>query len=179
MPIPVLLVLLLSSSTVFAAPPPAGATRAADDWKVLSLMMDKDRNGKLTRQEALSFNPQPAQLVARDFAAIDANNDSVVTKKEYTDFIDKGRSNWVAEFNKADTDKSGGLSRDELKATKPGEFAQIKRAFAKFDSDSNGQVSIAERDNYFKLAAGQRAARMATARDSRSRLKAPPPAAPD
>lgn len=61
---------------------------------------------------------------------------------------DTQHKEWVARFNKADTNKSGGLSQKELKKTDKPRFALIKQHFKAMDSNRNGEVSIAERDTF-------------------------------
>jgi Ca2+-binding EF-hand superfamily protein len=140
------LIPLLVSSVAFAVQSSPTASPAADNWKTLSCIMDKDKNAKLTQAEAMNFNPMPARMLAKNFGEIDANKDGVVTYKEYAAFVDKIRSDWETLFKNADTDKSGGLSKAELDKTPPGQFPEIKRRFDDMDANKDGQVTIAERD---------------------------------
>lgn len=139
---------LLVSTAAFAAQTSTPASQAADNWKTLSCMMDKDKNAKLSEEEAMSFNPMPARILARNFSEIDADKDGVVSYKEYAAFFDKIRSDWETLFKQADTDKSGGLSKAELGKTPPSQFSEIKRRFNDMDANKDGQVSIEERDRF-------------------------------
>jgi Ca2+-binding EF-hand superfamily protein len=51
---------------------------------------------------------------------------------------------WAADFKAADANRSGGLSQAELGGTKPQQFADIKKGFAKMDANRDGQVTVAE-----------------------------------
>ena len=172
--------LLVVASSAFAAQPPAAASpaastsQAADDWKVLSSLLDKDKNGKLTQAEVLNFNPTPIRLMNRNFAEIDANNDGVVTLKEYSAFVGKVQSAWANQFQAADTDRSGGLSQTELNASKRGEFMQIKRFFTEMDANKDGQVSTEEQKNF----ADQQKGRLMAKHMTRNKRKANQNAAP-
>ncbi len=165
------LIPLLVSTAAFAAQGATPPTQAADNWKTLSCMMDKDKNAKLTRDEALNFNPIPARVLAKDFDQIDANNDGVVTYKEYAAFFDKIRSDWESLFKSADTDKSGGLSKSELDKTPPGQFPEIKRRFSDMDANKDGQVSIEERDKFVEEAPRKAAERRSVALQKKADAK--------
>ena len=55
---------------------------------------------------------------------------------------------WAADFKAADVNRSGGLSQAELGVTKPQQFADIKKGFAKIDANRDGQVTVAEYVGY-------------------------------
>jgi Ca2+-binding EF-hand superfamily protein len=165
------LIPLLVSSVAFAAQSSTAPSQAADNWKTLSCMMDKDKNAKLTKEEAMNFNPAPARVLAKNFGQIDANKDGVVTYKEYAAFFDKIRSDWEALFKNADTDKSGGLSKAELDKTPAGQFPEIKRRFDDMDANKDGQVTIAERDKFVEEAPKKVAERRAASFQKRMDAK--------
>lgn len=132
-----------------AATPSSTATgNAAEDWKTLRCLADKDGNDKLTKEEMGSFNPVPARLVARNFTEMDSNKDGQLTLEEYTKFMQKGRAELEAQFKAADLDKSGGLSQAELDKTPRGQFALLKRQFKAADSNGDGQITLAEREAF-------------------------------
>jgi len=51
---------------------------------------------------------------------------------------------WAVDFKAADLNRSGGLSQAELGVTKPQQFADIKKGFARMDANRDGQVTVAE-----------------------------------
>jgi Ca2+-binding EF-hand superfamily protein len=165
------LIALLVSSVAFAAQTSTAPSQAADHWKTLNCMMDKDKNAKLTKDEAMSFNPASARVLVKDFDQIDANKDGVVTYKEYTAFFDKIRSDWETLFKSADTDKSGGLSKAELDKTPPAQFPEIKRRFSDMDANKDGQVSIEERDLFVEEAPRKAAERRSAAHQKKADAK--------
>jgi Ca2+-binding EF-hand superfamily protein len=148
---------------------PAKATPAVhdttvEDWNMLRCMADMDKDDKISAEEVQSIRLDAVRTLQRDFAQMDANHDGVVSAKEYADYIHKQRAAWESDFQSADTDKSGGLSKVELAKTKPGEFIQIKRQFDAMDANHDGEVTPEERDGYLADRAKRQAARTAAAK---------------
>ena len=51
---------------------------------------------------------------------------------------------WAVDFKAADLNRSGGLSQAELGVTKPQQFADTKKGFARMDANRDGQLTVAE-----------------------------------
>lgn len=61
----------------------------------------------------------------------------------------KERAAWEERFKKADTNRSGGLSRAELEKSDKNRFGLIRKHFSEMDANKDGEVTIAERDAFF------------------------------
>lgn len=140
------LILLMIACLASSAPSQAAPTTAAADWKSLSAILDKDKNGKLSEAEVNSFNPLLLRMLSHNFKNFDSNGDGQVTSKEYTSFFEKERKLLETAFSNADTDKSGGLSMAELDASDARMFRQIKRNFDRIDANHDGQITLEEFD---------------------------------
>lgn len=55
-----------------------------------------------------------------------------------------------AKFNAADTNRDGGLSRDELSKASASDFGAIRKNFDQMDANKDGKVTMDERRNWAK-----------------------------
>jgi Ca2+-binding EF-hand superfamily protein len=153
-----LLVLVAAGLSSVAADKTAPAPKSVSPsptergWKAIRCLGDDDGNGKLSREEVARIDPAPVRMLGRQFDAIDANRDGVITFEEFRDHTQGIRDKWEASFREADTDRSGGLSKAELAKAQDGSFGQIKARFGEMDADKDGQVTLKERDRYLKSA---------------------------
>ena len=53
-----------------------------------------------------------------------------------------------AVFDRVDADKSGGVTKEELKKAGPDELKMIKENFDAMDTNKDGQVTLKERDAF-------------------------------
>jgi Ca2+-binding EF-hand superfamily protein len=53
-----------------------------------------------------------------------------------------------ANFDRVDADKSGGVTKEELKKAGPDELKMIKEHFDAMDANKDGQVTLKERDTF-------------------------------
>lgn len=95
---------------------------------------DKDLDG------GVSFAEFDAYMKERIFAEFDGNGDGRVTMEEWRGQNPKGP---VANFNKADSNRDGRVSRGESDA-KLDRDRSMKKLFKKIDTDGNGRLSAAE-----------------------------------
>lgn len=110
-------------------------------------MLDKN-NDKVITSEEFFAGPRMANMPQeqRDkfFARIDLDGDGKVTPEEIRKMRQESHEKQMREFRELDTDKSGGLSYEEMSLGKF--FSQLpeekrKQIFARMDTNSDGQIT--------------------------------------
>jgi Ca2+-binding EF-hand superfamily protein len=103
---------------------------------------DGDADGNITGSEFM-------QVGQRDFAALDANSDTIVSKKEFLDPKPRGAEKldskklaqakkiWGQQFAFLDTDKNSKLTAGEHEAAG-------KESFERMDGNKDGEITLAE-----------------------------------
>jgi len=129
--------------------PPRGERGFGKGWK----QADTDNDGKVTLAEFMAL-PRIQKLDEerrnRIFSRLDKNGDKVLSGEELTsmDRPPHDRKEAMMRFRELDTDNSGGVSLEELKA---GElFKKLppekqEALFAKLDTDKDGQITVKDR----------------------------------
>ena len=97
---------------------------------------DKDGNGSVSRKEATDM------MISRAFEMYDTNRDGFVTEKEY---VASGGS--AENFRKVNQSGNGKISLAEAQAH-PLVFNIFAVSFSEADTNKDGQVTLAEYQNY-------------------------------
>lgn len=149
---------------VLAADAPS-KPETAKEFEARFNQADTDKSGGLSRQEVERAAVPGFPVVLKNYDAMDVNNDGQVTLLERNVALVNAararqaqmakraadeRKAWEASFAKADTNKDGGLSKKEADSAAAPGFPQIKKNFTAMDSNKNGRVTIAERDDFLK-----------------------------
>lgn len=171
-PATALFLLALSSVSVLAADARAPQAAPGQSFEARFSLADKDKSGGLSRNEIAAAPAPGFPAMAKGFDAMDANKDGQVTLAERNGAIKSYLQNQQARrvkaqqqaskdlqerFAKADGNRDGALSREELnKAAAPG-FPVMQQNFAEMDKDRNGKLTLAERDGFLKAEAARQA----------------------
>lgn len=128
---------------------PRGERGFGKGWK----QADADNDGKVTLEEFMAL-PRIQKLDeerrSRIFSRLDKNGDKVLSGKElsFTDRPPHERHEAMMRFRELDTDNSGGVSLEEMKA---GELfkklppEKLEALFARLDTDKDGQITVKDR----------------------------------
>ena len=129
----------------------SGASLAADPvWLADFKRADLNDSGGLSSVELGKTKASRLQPIKASFSAIDADQDGQVTRSEYEIYLTKLQARMPAkQFNRADLNDSGGLSRVELDKTTDKVFDPVKQNFDSIDKDKDGQASYAEYETFF------------------------------
>lgn len=137
--------------------------RAADEpWLADFQKADLNDSGGLSLVELDKSKSSRLQPIKSNFKAIDADNDGHVTADEYRHYLSLTSSNLIAVFKKADLNDSGGLSKVELDKRTEKEFDAIRKNFDAIDANKDGQVTLAEVEQYQKAHAAVTSSVVAT-----------------
>lgn len=109
--------------------------------------MDRDRDGKITKEEFLS-SPRLARLPEekRDkfFSRLDRDNDGLISREEIREMRNDAQRGARDEFRKLDVNGSGGLDFSEFsKGEFFGKLPEEKRRqiFERMDTDGSGEIT--------------------------------------
>ena len=131
--------LALSTASAAYAQAPAEAQKGDRAQKMHERLKAADTNGdgKISREEANASLPH----IAKNFDAIDANNDGFITIDELRAFHEKsGRAHKMHEHLKAaDKDGDGKISREEADA-----LPRLAKHFDEIDTNKDGFITKEE-----------------------------------
>lgn len=153
-------VLLVAAPCIAMAANSSDGSKKVQDAKFDEMfsVIDTNNTGKISKDEA--------KLRARDlfenFDALDANHDGGLTKSEIKQAnaaAEKARRNFLKNLEKADTDKSGKLSREETKA-----LPNLHANFDAIDGNHDEQLVIKEIAQYVRANVNNSASVAATAK---------------
>lgn len=99
--------------------------------------LDRDNDGKLSRSEIDAIKPEYVS-----FVALDIDNDQLLSKDEYRQFIDSG--DWARDrdryaFGNVDRDTSGTIDTQEASV-----YIPLARSFTAYDPDGDGLIESTE-----------------------------------
>ncbi|MDP1525287.1 MAG: glycine zipper 2TM domain-containing protein [Rhodocyclaceae bacterium] len=142
---------------------------AADPvWLADFKKADLNDSGGLSSVELSKTKSSKLQPIKANFSAIDADQDGQVTRSEYESYLAKQQAKIsTTQFNRADLNDSGGLSRVELDKTTDKVFDPVRQNFDSIDTDKDGQASYAEYETFVG------ASKAAAATASSSKLSSP------
>lgn len=114
-------------------------------------ILDKNNDKVITAEEFFAgprIANMPQEQRDKLFARIDQDGDGKVTPEEIRKMRQESHEKQMREIRELDTDKSGGLSYDEMRLGKF--FSQLpeekrKQIFARMDTNSDGQISSEDR----------------------------------
>ena len=114
-------------------------------------MLDKDKDGVITSEEFFA-GPRmvnvPEDQKQKIFSRIDTDGDGRITAEEIRKMRQESQEKHMREIRELDTDKSGGLSYEEM--SKGRFFSQLpedkrKQIFARMDTNGDGQITPEDR----------------------------------
>ncbi|MES2981361.1 MAG: EF-hand domain-containing protein [Verrucomicrobiota bacterium] len=114
-------------------------------------MLDKNNDKVITSEEFFSgprMGEMPQEQRDKLFARIDQDGDGKVTPEEIRKMRQESHEKHLREFRELDTDKSGGLSYEEMSLGKF--FSQLpeekrKQIFVRMDTNGDGQITPEDR----------------------------------
>lgn len=110
-------------------------------------MLDKDKDGVVTSEEFFAgprMTDMPQEQREKFFARIDLDGDGKITPEEIRIMRQESHEKHMREIRELDTDKSGGLSYEEMSL---GNFfsklpeEKRKQIFARMDTNGDGQIT--------------------------------------
>lgn len=137
------------------------ASAATEPWLADFQKADLNDSGGLSKTELDKSKSTQLQNLKSNFSTIDQDRDGHATPDEYRHYLSKTSDSFAASFKKADLNDSGGLSKVELGKVSAKEFDSVKKNFDAIDADKDGQVTLAEVQNYQALPAATSSARTA------------------
>ncbi len=139
-------VLFIAMPCITFAAEPSSHSKKDIDAKFNQLFKDVDtnENGTISWEEAMLKAP----AMVENFDAIDTNHDRELSKAElraFTAAIEKKRFEFAKQLEAADQDKTGKLSREEVKG-----LPNLAAHFDEIDSNHDGQLVIKEIADYVR-----------------------------
>ncbi len=124
----------------------SGVSLAADPaWLADFNKADLNDSGGLSSVELGKSKSSRLQPIKTNFSAVDADEDGHVTRNEFENYLAKQQVKMSAkQFNRADINDSGGLSRVELDKTTDKAFDRLRQNYDSIDMDKDGQATYAE-----------------------------------
>lgn len=123
-----------------------GASLAADPvWLADFKRADLNDSGGLSLVELGKSKASRLQPIKNHFSAVDVDEDGHVTRNEFESYLAMQQAKMpVKQFNRADINDSGGLSRVELDKTTDKAFDTLRQNYDSIDTNQDGQASYAE-----------------------------------